>query len=204
MQKTPCPPNNLTPWRSSAPGATAPVNLSHWQKKWVYTHTDIYTLVHAHIQRHTYTQRREEGKLSNTPRGAFRTRRALINQMNYLKIPVGDVQRCACACMEKKVGAVKPQHEMLATAGMCLQYVCMHTKPVRSLCVKVWAYKVNFNFREWDVSQLFSGVVHRWLMHVCVRESEKKGETLYVQDPCISVCRNEKICVCLCVCVHNK
>lgn len=92
----------------------------------------------AHIQNtHTHTQRREEGKLSNTPRGAFRTRRALINQMNYLKIPVGDVQWCVCVCAEKR-GAVKPQYEMLlATAGMCLQCVCMHIKPVHSLCVKV-------------------------------------------------------------------
>lgn len=42
-----------------------------------------------------------------------------------------------CVRGEKR-GAVKPQYEMLlATAGMCLQYVCMHIKPVHSLCVKV-------------------------------------------------------------------
>lgn len=44
--QTPYPPNTITPWRSSARAAIAPVNLSRRQEMSLYTHTYIHTQAH--------------------------------------------------------------------------------------------------------------------------------------------------------------
>lgn len=92
-QQTPCPPNNLTPWRSSGPEATAPVNRPHWREICLHSHTHSYLNTHKHIKK----KQKRVYAIKHT-KGGFQNQTGPHKPDEVLKNPSWGCSVCAVVC----------------------------------------------------------------------------------------------------------